>query len=129
MVNRQRGSTFRLVIALAMTMTLLLSPFGHAALHDMTVPGAATETLQEASAAAVSRHNHGHSHSHDEAWLQEGHTTASHGHHAADHLHEVPAPADFPALALTWSGDTPSAFPANFPPQGPLFPIERPPQS
>ena len=127
MLNRQRGRKSPFVIALAMTLSLLLAPFGHAVSHDLAVPGAVTETLQDASSATAANHNH--SHSHDDGWPEERHGPASHGHPAADHLHEVPAPVDFPPLTLAWCGGAPSTFPADFPPPGPSFAIERPPQA
>lgn len=133
MLNRQRGRKFPLVIALAVTLSLLLAPFGHAVSHDLAVPGAASETFQDASSATAASHNHSHSHSHshshDDGWPEEKHGPASHGHPAADHLHEVPAPVDFPAPVLAWCGGAPSIFPADFPLQGPSFAIERPPQA
>lgn len=129
MLNRQRGRTFPLVIALAMTLSLLLAPFGHAASHDLAVPGPVSETPQDASSATAANHDHSHGHSHDDGWTEERHGPASHGHPAADHLHEVPAPVDFPAPVLAWCGGAPSIFPADFPSQGPSFPLERPPQA
>ncbi len=125
MMNRQCGRTFPLVIALAMTLSLLLSPFGHAALQGP----AALSTDVHHSASALEVADAGHSHSHDAGWPDDSHTEATHGHHAADHSHEVPAAADSQVLPPVWGGGSIFGAPADTPPRGPSFRIERPPRA
>jgi len=123
MLNRQRGRTFPLVIALAMALSLLLAPLGHAAIQD---PAAFNSNMHH-GASAQGAADHGHSH--DADWPDGGDTEAPHSHHAGDHSHEVPAAAEAIGWPLVCPKDRLCTPPAASPPQVPASRVDRPPRS
>lgn len=75
-----------------------------------------------------------HAHSHDgEAGSDAGQKSLFAGHFhtsfIADHVHETPHPSTQLALSFIPERSAPDAFPDVAPPNGPIFPIERPPRS
>lgn len=125
MTDRQRNRAFPLVIALAMVLSLLLTSLGHPTTHGQAAPAHTEGVHHDVLASEVT----GHGHSHDADWPGQRHTGTALGHHAADHSHEIPAPAEIAALSVVRSGDQLHVFRPNSPLQGPSFRIERPPRS
>ena len=86
MSKRVATSIFRLVVVIAMTLTMVLSPIGNSVLH---LPNniAAAEIPHHAQ---VGEHIEVHDHAHDgeEEEHLPGHT---HGHDPTDHSHETPS--------------------------------------
>jgi hypothetical protein len=84
--------TLRLVIAVAMTVGLVLSPVGIAISHGPGLLG----ILAAVPAAADHGHGHGHGHSHDDDGPVD--PDGGHAHHnPADHSHDQP---DRPVIAF-----------------------------
>ncbi len=79
---------FRLALALAMTLAVLLTPAAQTASHN---PAALAHAAAERHAVlAAWPADHGHAH-HD-GWPAERHAGHTHGHDPADHSHDIPAP-------------------------------------
>jgi hypothetical protein len=125
MTDRQQNRAFPLVIAVAMVLSLLLTSLGHTATHGQAAPAHTQGVHHDVLAPEVTSHGY----SHDAGWPGQRHAGTAHGHHAADHSHEIPAPAEIAALTVVRTGDRLHAFLPNSPPQGPSFRIERPPRS
>lgn len=88
-----RNVALRLVIALAMTVGLVLSPISVAISHGPAMLG----SLAKVFTVPDGGHGHGHGHSHDD----DGPTDreAGHAHHnPADHSHDQPDRATYAAL-------------------------------
>lgn len=127
MTNWHDSRTFRLALAFAMVLSMLLSPVGHSTTHD---PAALVLAEAERHAALADEdEDDDPDHSHDDGWPEEWHAGHSHGHNPADHSHDVPVPADFGghsflAAGRSWHVSAPSSHD-----RGPPFGIERPPRS
>jgi hypothetical protein len=86
MSKRATTSVLRLVVVIAMTLTMVLSPIGNSVLH---LP-------DNIAAAEISHHSqvgdqievHDHAHDGEEEEYLPGHT---HGHDPTDHSHETPS--------------------------------------
>lgn len=125
MPNWVHSIAFRLVIAVAVTVGMLLSPVGTSASHS---PAALAEA--EASRhAELTTQLADHGHVHDDGAEDEQNPGHSHGHNPADHSHETPntlsllkAPA--PPVGRTWHFSPPDAVDLDT-----TFRLERPPRS
>jgi hypothetical protein len=80
-------STFHLVIVVAMTLTMVLSPIGNSVLH---LPShiAAAETSHHAQ---MGEQIEVHDHTHDDGDAEEYLPGQTHGHDPTDHSHETPS--------------------------------------
>lgn len=116
---------FRVTLAFAMTLSMLLVPFGHSASHDPT----ALAVAEVERHAALADEDNDYGHGHDDGWPEERDASHSHGHDPADHSHDLPVPADFGGHAFLLVGGSrhvAASFSHN---RGPTFGIERPPRS
>ncbi|MFG1283180.1 hypothetical protein [Xanthobacter autotrophicus] len=86
MPNWTFSTAFRLVVALAMTIGLLLSPAGRSASHDPTALAVAEASRHAELAARIADHGHVH----DDGQEDEQSPGHAHGHNPADHSHETP---------------------------------------
>lgn len=118
------SASFRLVVAFAMALGVLLSPMGSSASHNPTALAAAEAARHAELAAQIEKH--GHSHDDGEADEQTfGHT---HGHNPADHTHEtastLPGFAQpSPPIGRSWL-----VYPPSFDDLEIRFRLERPPR-
>lgn len=116
---------FRLAVALALLVSMMLPPAGHSAAHFTGVAGAC-DTERQAHAA----HEHpGRDHLHDHLWICDGDGAALNGHNSADHTHDVPAAALGHALPSVRIGGLRVAVPPDSFFRAPSFRIDRPPRS
>ncbi|OYX67809.1 MAG: hypothetical protein B7Y95_22130 [Rhizobiales bacterium 32-66-11] len=124
MSNRVHSIAFRLVIAFAMTIGMLLSPMGSSASHN-PVALAAAEAIRHAELVAQVE---AHGHTHDDGEANEQSPGHSHGHNPADHSHEtastLPGFAQpVPPIGRRWLAQPPSVADLEA-----CFRLERPPR-
>lgn len=118
------SAAFRLVIAFAMALGMLLSPVGSSASHNPIALAAAEAARHAELAAQIEAHGH----SHDDGEADEQSPVHSHGHNPADHTHETASTLpDFaqpvPPIGRRWLAHPPSAADLET-----RFRLERPPR-
>lgn len=124
MPNRAYSAVFRLVIAVAMTIGMLLSPMGSSTSHNPVALAAAEAARHAELAAQIEAHGH----SHDDGEADEQSPGHSHGHNPADHTHETASTLpDFappvPPIGRRWLAHPPSVADLET-----RFRLERPPR-
>ena len=124
MPNWVHSTVFRLVIAIAMTLGMLLSPIGSSASHN-PIALAAAEAARHAELVAQIE-NLGHSH--DDGENDEQNSGHSHGHNLADHSHETASTLPFSALIFPPFSRRGFPYPPSFADMETGFRLERPPR-
>lgn len=124
MPNWVNSTAFRLLIAFAMGLGMLLSPIGGSVSHNPIALAAA----EAARHAELSEQMEAHGHSHDDGEVDERAPGHSHGHNPADHSHEtasaLPGFAQpLPPIGRRWLASPPSFVDLEF-----CFRLERPPR-
>jgi len=110
-----------LALAFAMTLSMLLAPFGPSASHD----AAALALAEIERHAALTDKEDGH----DDGLPGERDADHWHGHDPTNHSHDVPVPADFGGHAFLLAGSSRYVVLPFSHDRGPTFGIERPPRS
>ncbi|MER8849525.1 hypothetical protein [Mesorhizobium australicum] len=123
MQNWVHSAAFRLVIAFAMTLGMLLSPVG-GSVHDPIALAAAEAARHAELAGQIEAHGHAP----DDGAAEEQGPGHSHGHNPADHSHETASThPDFappvPAAGRNWV-----IYPPSFSDSEASSRIDRPPQ-
>ncbi|MER8977845.1 hypothetical protein [Mesorhizobium sp. M0870] len=103
MPNWIHSAAFRLIVAFAMALGMLLSPMGGSVSHDPIALAAAEADRHAELAGQIEAHGHVH----DDGATEEQGSGHSHGHNPADHSHETASTLpDFspavPAAGRTW---------------------------
>ncbi|WP_095081633.1 hypothetical protein [Mesorhizobium sophorae] len=124
MPNWVHSAAFRLVVAFAMTLGMLLSPAGSSVSHDPIALVAAEAARHAKLAGQIETHGHVH----DDGATEDQGPGHSHGHNPADHSHETAntlldfAPA-VPATGRNWV-----ICPPSFPEPEASSRLDRPPR-
>lgn len=118
------SAVFRLVIAVAMTISMLLSPIGSSASHN-PIALASTEAARHAELAPQIE---AQGHSHDDGEADERSPGHSRGHNPADHTHETASTLPYfaqpvPPIGRRWLAHALSAADLET-----RFRLERPPR-
>lgn len=124
-----RIGMFRLAVAFALLLSMMLPPAGHSAAHFTGVAGACDTERQAHAAHEHPGHDHLHDRLHDRLWVCDGDGAPLNGHNPADHTHDVPAAAFGQALPPVRIGGLPVAVPPDGFFRVPSFRIDRPPRS
>lgn len=125
MIDRLQSVALRVVIALAMAVSLLLAPTGGSSSHDPAAVAQAEAERHVELAADIADHGH----SHDDGWDSERQPGHLHGHNPTDHLHDTPTYPPSVTALLVWKGDSwrMSAIPESLPLR--VFELDRPPRA
>jgi hypothetical protein len=124
MPNRVRSAAFRLAIALAMTLGVLLPPIGRSMSHNPIAQAAAEAARHAELAAQIEAHGH----THDDGEADEQSPGHSHGHNPADHTHETASTLPGFAHPAPPIGQRWRPVPSFFADLGTRFRLERPPR-
>jgi hypothetical protein len=124
MPTQVQNAAFRLALAVAMTLGLLLSPVGNSASHNPAALAAAEVERHTELEAHLAQHGHVHEDGSEDEQCP-GHL---HGHNPADHSHESPDTLSAVNAPPCPFGPAWQACPATVADLGMTFRFERPPR-
>ncbi|MEM9684268.1 MAG: hypothetical protein AAF942_13440 [Pseudomonadota bacterium] len=119
---------FRIAVALAVLLSMMLPPADHSASHFAGADGGHGFESHGTASAAIEGHDHSHHGEQSDDRDADHSDRQSNDHNPADHTHDIPAAPQFQTLAPAWNGGRVEAISPDNSHSSPSFRIRRPPR-